>query len=124
MLPSGATLRVPTIEETLRIKAFLAIRRNQVRDYLDIAALTQHMGVTAAATTLRAMDAFYSDQHGAGDGVASQVARQLADPRPADTGVLGSLADYKGLDPRWHKWSAVVEVCRDVAEAMVDGDPS
>jgi hypothetical protein len=31
-LQSGRTLRVPTAEETLRIKAFLVVRRNQTRD--------------------------------------------------------------------------------------------
>jgi hypothetical protein len=37
-LPSGRTLRAPTAEETLRIKGFLIVRRNQTRDYLDVAA--------------------------------------------------------------------------------------
>jgi hypothetical protein len=31
-LPSGQMLRVPTPEETLRIKGYLIVRRNQVRD--------------------------------------------------------------------------------------------
>ncbi len=38
-LPSGQTLTVPTDDETLRIKAFLIVRRNQTRDYLDVAAV-------------------------------------------------------------------------------------
>ena len=41
-LPSGRTLRVPTADETLRVKAFLVVRRNQTRDYLDVAALADH----------------------------------------------------------------------------------
>ncbi|HPZ70008.1 MAG TPA: hypothetical protein PLU19_14530, partial [Dermatophilaceae bacterium] len=32
-------LRVPTLPECLRIKAFLVVQRNQVRDYLDTVAL-------------------------------------------------------------------------------------
>ena len=32
--PSG-TVRVPTAAETLRVKAYLIVQRNQVRDYLD-----------------------------------------------------------------------------------------
>lgn len=39
-LPSGQRIRAPTAEEALRIKAWLIIRRNQVRDYLDVAALS------------------------------------------------------------------------------------
>ncbi|MDR1151364.1 MAG: hypothetical protein LBK72_02605, partial [Bifidobacteriaceae bacterium] len=38
-LPDGADVTVPTMDETLRIKAFLVVKRNQVRDYLDVAAL-------------------------------------------------------------------------------------
>ncbi len=120
-LPSGATLRVPTMAEALRVKAFLAVRRNQVRDYLDIVALADRMGWPAAALVLTSMDDYYADQHGGGDGVASQVVRQLADPRPRDQGVIRTLSTYKGLDSRWHDWSEVVRVCRAVAGLMVGG---
>ena len=45
-LPSGHVLRVPTPDETLRIKGYLIVRRNQVRDYLDVAALADRYGLT------------------------------------------------------------------------------
>src|SRR3990170_5620784 len=38
-LPTGRRLRVPTFDEILRVKAFLIVRRNQTRDFLDVAAL-------------------------------------------------------------------------------------
>lgn len=44
-LPSGQVLRVPTPDETLRIKGYLIVRRNQVRDYLDVAALSDKYGI-------------------------------------------------------------------------------
>ena len=122
-LPSGATVRVPTMEETLRIKAFLIVKRNQVRDYLDVAALADRFGLEHAAAVLGRIDDFYSDQHdGEGRGVASQVVRQLADPQPADTATIKDLARYKGLDPRWHRWSDVVSTCRQLAAIMTKGD--
>src|SRR5580692_6634557 len=34
ILPSGRVLTVPTAEETLRIKGFLIVRRNQTRDWM------------------------------------------------------------------------------------------
>lgn len=43
-LPSGNTVRVATQQEALRIIAYLAVKRNQVRDYLDIAALSHRYG--------------------------------------------------------------------------------
>jgi hypothetical protein len=71
-LRSGATLTVPTIEEALRIKAFLAVQRNQVRDYLDIAALSDRMGLDHAGAVLAAVDDYYADQRGGDEAVASQ----------------------------------------------------
>jgi hypothetical protein len=118
-LPSGRRVRVPTLDEILRVKAFLIVRRNQTRDYLDVAALADRAGLDHAAAVLARMDAFYADQHGAGDGVASQVARQLAEPRPADARTTRELARYKHLDARWHDWKAVVATCAALAERMV-----
>lgn len=122
ILPSGLRLTIPTDDETLRIKAFLIVRRNQTRDYLDVAALAERVGPTAAAHTLRRIDDYYADQRGDGDGVASQVYRQLSDPRPKDTATTRQLTTYKNLAPRWQEWKAVVEMCRAVADAMIAGD--
>lgn len=118
-LPSGATLAVPTAEEALRVKAFLAVRRNQVRDYLDIAALSDGIGVERAASILSGIDEYYADQRSGELAVASQVARQLAEPRPADAAVIAELPRYRRLDPRW-TWPAVLEQLATVADAMVD----
>lgn len=123
MLPSGRRLQVPTAEETLRIKAFLVVRRNQTRDYLDVAALADRYGIVESAAVLADLDDYYADQHGAGHGVAAQVARQLADPRPADTSVTRELRYYRNLKPRWTDWAAVRSVCRQLATAMVEEEP-
>lgn len=120
-LPSGAVVTVPTTEEALRIKAFLAVRRNQVRDYLDLAALSDLMGVDRAAVVLSQIDDYYPDQRGDDDTVAAQVARQLSDPCPADSVVTRQLARYKRLAPKWQDWATVVAVCHQVADRMLDG---
>jgi hypothetical protein len=119
-LASGRTLRVPTAEETLRIKGFLVVRRNQTRDYLDVAALAERYGVDAAAAVLARIDDYYADQHGQGRGVAAQVARQLADPHPADVSTTRQLASYRNLAARWHDWRQVGAVCRELAAAMLE----
>ncbi len=118
-LPSGAELTVPTIEETLRIKAFLIVRRNQTRDYLDLAALSEHLGVGRAAEVLMRIDDCYADQHEEGEGVASQLVRQLSDPQPADRTVIDQLSSYRRLRKRWNDWDAVTEVLTDVSARMV-----
>jgi hypothetical protein len=89
------------------------------RDYLDIAALAQTMGENHAAEVLAGMDAFYSDQRGGGEGVASQVARQLSEPQPADRTVTKELSRYKNLAPRWHRWQDVARACQRLADLMV-----
>ncbi len=118
-VPSGGEVTVPTIEETLRIKAFLVVRRNQTRDYLDLAALSESMDVDRAAAVLTSIDDYYADQHGEGDGVASQLVRQLSDPQPADRSVIDQLPSYRRLRSRWAEWSAVTEVLGEVAARMV-----
>ncbi|MGH3260634.1 MAG: hypothetical protein ACRDNS_01425 [Trebonia sp.] len=118
-LPSGQRLRVPTPEETLRIKGYLVVRRNQVRDYLDVAALSDRYGIPRSGQVLAAIDKYYADQRGPGaEGVATQLARQLADPRPADQRTIGQLGSYKGLDARWASWENVTGVCRSLAVEM------
>ena len=119
-LPSGRTVRAPTIEETLRIKGFLIVRRNQTRDYLDVAALADRLGRPTAARVLAAIDDYYVDQHSTGRGIAAQVARQLADPRPKDSSVTRQLGEYRNLTARWTDWSEVRSVCMDIAVAMLD----
>ena len=119
-LPSGASVTVPTPEETLRIKGFLAVRRNQTRDYLDLAALADHLGVSRAAEVLSQIDEYYADQNESEDGVASQLARQLADPKPADPRVIDQLSSYRRLSKRWSEWSAIEDILGQVASRMAE----
>lgn len=118
-LPSGAEVTVPTIEETLRIKAFLIVRRNQTRDYLDVAALAVALGIDQASEALARIDDYYADQVKSIDGIASQLARQLGDPRPADAKVIAQLPSYRRLREEWKDWGAVTEVLEQIAEGMV-----
>ncbi len=123
VLPSGATLRVPTPDETLRVKAYLITARNRVRDFLDVAALSERAGIEHAAQVLLEIDRFYEDQRaaaGSRGGVVDQLVRQLSDPRPADTTVIPELPRYKGLASRWHRWDDVRALCAALATAMLD----
>jgi hypothetical protein len=57
----GKRLVIPTAAEILRIKAWLALNRNQTRDYLDIAALADSIGLDEAAAVLGSIDDYYDD---------------------------------------------------------------
>ena len=121
-LPSGRVLTIPTAAETLRIKGFLIVRRNQTRDYLDVAALADRYGLHEAAGVLARIDDYYVDQHGEGRGVAAQLARQLADPRPKDSSVTRQLDAYRNLAPRWTNWAEVRSVCQELAAEMLEAE--
>jgi len=117
---AGKKLRVPTLAEITRIKAWLCLLRNATRDYLDFAALADRMGEKAAAAVVATLDAYYVDQQGPGGRrVSTQVARQLAEPLPGDRSEV-DLAAYRRLDRRWHDWGAVAHVCRNVAARVLD----
>lgn len=116
----GKKLRVPTLAEITRIKAWLCLLRNATRDYLDFAALADRMGERAAAEVVATIDDYYVDQQGPGGRrVSTQVVRQLAEPNPGDLSEV-DLATYRRLDRRWHDWGAVQHVCRSVAARVLD----
>lgn len=115
--PTGP-IRVPTLPEMLRIKAWLVLRRNATRDYVDAVALAERLGGEAARVLLE-LDAYYEDQVGAGGKrVATQLARQLAEPAPYDLSDV-DLRSYRRLDPRWQDWKAVADACGTLATAML-----
>lgn len=117
---STGTLQVPTLAEITRIKAWLCLVRNATRDYLDVVALADHLGREAAADVLLSLDDYYEDQRGPGGRrVATQVAKQLAEPTPGDLGDV-DLASYRRLQPRWQSWAAVADASRALAVAILD----
>lgn len=118
-LPSGRSLRVPTLEEILRIKGYLIVTRNQTRDFLDVAALSERTGLMAAASVLGGIDDYYDAQRTGGLTVLSQLVRQLSEPKPKDSRTVRELNRYKQLEERWHDWSAVAEQCRDLARSIL-----
>lgn len=79
----------------------------------------QSLGLDEAANVLRGIDDYYADVNRRPEAVATQLARQLADPRPRDAEVTSQLASYKALDRRWHEWSTVKALLADLAQRMV-----
>ncbi len=112
---TGSVVVAPTEAEALRVKAFLVVQRNAVRDFIDVVALAAHMGDDAAVAVLLDIDAYYADRSNEPSSVLTSLVIALADPSPRDTDVVGELPRYKGLDRRWHHWSDVVRACQDIA---------
>lgn len=124
-MPIGdRVVKVPTPEEMLRIKAWLVVTRNKVRDYLDVVALADYLGSDRAMAALAEFDGCYRDIYQAGQGRSVspllQLARQLEAPRPGDldTGLKG--AHYKGIVPPWSDWSYIEARCREIGDGLLD----
>jgi len=119
----GLTLNVPTIDEITRIKAFLIIKRNQMRDYLDFAALSDKIGITACAQIMENLDEYYTDDSTAHEKPAlSQLLRQLCNPHPKDYRNIEQLPEYKGVAEKWKDWDFTVEICKSVAREIMGFD--
>jgi heme transporter len=113
-LPTGDRLQIPTGAETLRLTGFLILRRNSCRDFAELAGLADAMEPSTAAMVLVDMDKYYCGETTEQKWVATQLVRQLADPRPRDEG-----AEHAGIDPDVD-WVAVRQCCLSVAVAMLE----
>lgn len=108
-------LRVPTLAEMARIKAWLLATRYSVRDYLDTAVLLTRVGQEKLAAAFAPFDELYSQPTGAS--VLAEVAERLAAAAPPDAEQI-DLLSYRGLRPPWNDWQYVVEQGRMFAPSL------
>lgn len=113
----GQKLTVPTLEEILRIKGVLILKRNATRDYLDFVALARNTGDEKIVEALRHFDRLYPQPNH--ESALQQLQIQLANPLPYDLDEV-NLVEYKHLDPHWHDWSAVKAASLDCAALIFD----
>lgn len=109
-------VRVPTLAEMARIKAWLVVSRNATRDYVDLCALSHKLG-DSVTDALRPLDTLYPQE--TGETVTRQLCKQLAEPRPYDLGNV-DLARYKGIRPPWNRWDAVEEFCKKLSDRIAE----
>lgn len=119
-LVSGDTVRVPPHREMLRVKTYLVVQRNVVRDYLDTVALADRLGRDDAVEVLLGLDQYYADRSGGDDSVLTAAVQRLSEPSPRDSRTTRQLAAYKGLALRWHEWPAVVAAAQALADGIVE----
>jgi hypothetical protein len=108
----GQKLTIPTEPEILRIKAFLIISRNAARDYIDFAALSDHIGFEKTKDALKDFDKIYPQENNAS--ALMQLLIQLSNPLPYDL-KESDLAKYKNLDKKWHDWNNVKNFCKTIS---------
>lgn len=115
----GHSVLLPTLPEVLRIKAFLVVDRNAARDYLDLAALSSHIGIDKAALSLWRMDELYPQKNDDAWAVRSQLIMQLAAPRPYDLDKV-NLAEYKGVKAPFDRWESIAALCGKVSDSLLE----
>ena len=90
------------------------VERNATRDYLDVAALSHHLGLGRSAGALERMNELYAEFAGEGGDMLTTVVVTLSNPAPYDLTDV-DLSEYKGIIEPWDDWRAVEEQCSAVA---------
>jgi hypothetical protein len=105
-------LRVPTLAEMARIKAWLLATRHTVRDYLDTVVLFERLGEQGVIDALGPFDAIYRQDSGASP--LAEVVERLAGAAPADRAEI-DVQTYRGLRAPWNDWAHVAALGRQWA---------
>ena len=117
-----AGLRVPTLPEMVRIKAWLLATRHTVRDYLDTVVLMERLGEEGVVKALLSFDEIYRQPGGASPLV--EVGERLAAAEPSDSAEI-DLRSYRGLLEPWNDWTHLVTRGREwggvVARIALEG---
>lgn len=108
-------LRVSTAEEMLRIKAFLLTERRATRDFVDLAALTRHLGEAAASEAVALLNLIYGPR--APQTWISAFA-EACESEPVE-GTSIPLSSYKGLHGPLTDWGFVMTQCRQLGRALL-----
>lgn len=101
-------LTVPTLDEMIGMKAYLAYHRTATRDFLDFAALSECTSESEVLESLMKLDERYGASQT--NSVRLEVSRTLIKPSPVDLEGF-DLAHYKALRTEWHDWSRTATIC-------------
>lgn len=108
-------VRIPTVAEMLRIKAFLMADRRATRDYLDVAALVDRLGITSAARALQGLSRLYPPL---GRLSAAAAFAEACEAEPADLAQV-DLSSYRGLRRPFNDWPHVADLVRQLGHAVI-----
>ena len=109
-----AGLRVPTLGEMARIKAWLLVTRYTVRDYLDAVVLFERLGDDGALEAMRPFDPIYRQPYAS---PLTELVERLAAAAPPDLARI-DLSTYRGLRAPWNQWSHVFPRGRHFARLL------
>jgi len=111
-------LKIPTQEEILRIKAYLIVKRNTTRDFIDFIALFDHLGTSQATRALSSLDTCYPQE--SGTSITQQLVVQLAEPKPWDLSQT-DLKNYKSLKDVYADWKEIERRALAASQKIMQG---
>jgi hypothetical protein len=111
-------LVVPTLAETLRIKAFLLTQRRATRDYVDLSALLQKTGEAISLECLAYLNLVYPTKDN--QTIVTRLA-EACEATPIDFNAI-NLKNYKGLIKPFNEWDFVRETCRAVSRKLLKNE--
>jgi hypothetical protein len=112
--PEG-TLVVPTLDELLRVKAFLTYDRDSTRDFVDFAELSGLLDQERVVDALSVLDEKFRWEKQ--PSVIVEVIKALLHPDPHDRETDG-FETLRLLDPKCRTWEEVAERCRDIGRHL------
>lgn len=120
---AGHSLRIPTLHELLRIKAFLVLERNFTRDYVDFLALASTLTPEDLKESLSMLDRLYGEirtgENVSGNGMLFDLGTALK--RAAPNGGIYRREDwayFDAMEPGRKPW----DLERIRHEGQVEGD--
>jgi hypothetical protein len=108
-------LCIPTAPEALRIKAYLLAERRATRDYLDVAALLDLLGLEAATQALTKLPKMYPPF---GRQTAATAFAEACEAEPLDLRQV-DLSGYRGLRAPFRDWEYVAGAVRRLGRALI-----
>jgi hypothetical protein len=107
-------LRIPTAAEMLRVKAFLLTDRRATRDFVDVAALTLHLG-PAAMDSAALLNLTYGPRL---PQTWVSAFAEACESEPVDLAAV-PLSAYKGLQGPLTDWAYVADLCRELGRGLL-----
>ena len=112
--PEG-TLIIPTLEELLRVKAFLAYERNYTRGFVDFAELSCLLEPQQVVETLSTLDEKFKWEKQ--PSMILEITKALLRPEPHDRETHG-FETLRLLHPKLKTWEEVAAQCHEIGRLL------
>lgn len=112
--PEGI-LVVPTLEELLRIKAYLAYERDYTRDFVDFAELSCLLSDDEVVNILQVLDEKFRWEKQ--PSMIVEVTKALLRCDPHDNATHG-FSTLRLLQPKFHTWDEVATRCQEIGKKL------